>query len=99
MLGANIIKVKLPTNHLEREKIENIESLSKRIEYIKKSCFAGKRIVVFSGGKSKSVDDIYNEAKEIKQGGGNGSIIGRNTFQRKKEDALSMLKDIINIYA
>ncbi|WP_343288632.1 class I fructose-bisphosphate aldolase [Wolbachia endosymbiont of Encarsia formosa] len=99
LLGANIIKVKLPTNHLEREKIENIESLSKRIEYIKKSCFAGKRIVVFSGGESKSVDDIYNEAKEIKQGGGNGSIIGRNTFQRKKEDALSMLKDIINIYA
>ncbi len=45
------------------------------------------------------MDDIYNEAKEIKQGGGNGSIIGRNTFQRKKEDALSMLKDIINIYA
>ncbi|WP_419215157.1 class I fructose-bisphosphate aldolase [Wolbachia endosymbiont of Rhagoletis cingulata] len=99
LLGANIIKVKLPTNHLEREKIENIESLSKRIEYIKKSCFSGKRIVVFSGGESKSVDDIYNEAKEIKQGGGNGSIIGRNTFQRKKEDALSMLKDIINIYA
>lgn len=99
LLGANIIKVKLPTNHLEKEKIENIESLSKRIEYIKKSCFAGKRIVVFSGGESKSVNDIYNEAKEIKQGGGNGSIIGRNTFQRKKEDALSMLKDIINIYA
>lgn len=99
LLGANIIKVKLPTNHLEREKIENIESLFKRIEYIKKSCFAGKRIVVFSGGESKSVDDIYNEAKEIKQGCGNGSIIGRNTFQRKREEALSMLKDIMNIYS
>lgn len=99
LLGANIIKVKLPTNHLEKEKIENVESLSKRIEYIKKSCFAGKRIVVFSGGESKSVNDICNEAKEIKQGGGNGSIIGRNTFQRKREEALSMLKDIMNIYA
>ncbi|OWZ25095.1 deoC/LacD aldolase family protein [Wolbachia endosymbiont of Wuchereria bancrofti] len=100
LLGANIIKVKLPTNHLEKEKIEagNIESLSKRIEYVRKSCFAGKRIVVFSGGESKSVNDIYNEAKEIKQGGGNGSIIGRNTFQRKKEEALSMLKDIMDIY-
>ncbi|UIP92569.1 class I fructose-bisphosphate aldolase [Wolbachia endosymbiont of Anopheles demeilloni] len=99
LLGANIIKVKLPTNHMEREKIENIESLFKRIEYIKKSCFAGKRIVVFSGGESKSVGDISSEVKEIKQGGGNGSIIGRNTFQRKREEALSMLKDIINIYA
>lgn len=101
LLGANVIKVKLPTKHVEKEKIEaeNIESLSKRIEYIKKSCFAGKRIVVFSGGESKLVDDIYNEAKEIKQGGGNGSIIGRNTFQRKKEEALSMLKGIMDIYS
>ncbi len=44
------------------------------------------------------MNDICNEAKEIKQGGGNGSIIGRNTFQRKKEEALSMLKDIMDIY-
>ncbi|MGL9732626.1 MAG: class I fructose-bisphosphate aldolase [Wolbachia sp.] len=100
LLGANIIKVKLPTNKLEKEKIEveNIDSLSKRIEYVKKSCFAGKRIVVFSGGELKSMNDICNEAKEIKQGGGNGSIIGRNTFQRKREEALSMLKYIMNIY-
>jgi class I fructose-bisphosphate aldolase len=100
LLGANIIKVKLPTKYLERERMEteNIESLSKRIEYVKRSCFAGKRIVVFSGGESKEVDDICNEAKEIKQGGGNGSIIGRNTFQCKREEALSMLKDIMDIY-
>ncbi|QKX01430.1 class I fructose-bisphosphate aldolase [Wolbachia endosymbiont of Cruorifilaria tuberocauda] len=101
LLGANIIKVKLPTMHLEKEKIktQNIESLSKRIEYVRKSCFEGKRIVIFSGGESKSVSDICNEAKEIKQGGGNGSIIGRNSFQRKREEALSMLKDIMDIYA
>lgn len=98
LLGANIIKVKLPSRHLEKEKIDDINSLSQRIAYIKKSCFAGKRIVVFSGGESKSVDDIYNEVREIKQGGGNGSIIGRNTFQRKREEALSMLKDIMDIY-
>ncbi|QKX02029.1 class I fructose-bisphosphate aldolase [Wolbachia endosymbiont of Dirofilaria (Dirofilaria) immitis] len=101
LLGANIIKVKLPTTHLEKEKIkaENIQSLSKRIEYVRKSCFAGKRILVFSGGETKSVNDICSEAKEIKQGGGNGSIIGRNSFQRKREEALSMLKDIMDIYA
>ncbi|CAG5057206.1 unnamed protein product [Parnassius apollo] len=101
LLSASIIKVKLPTKYLEREEIEteNIESLSKRItrKYVKRSCFAGKRIVVFSGGESKSVNEICNEAKEIKQGGGNGSIIGRNTFQRKREEALSMLKDIMDI--
>ena len=100
LLGANIIKVKLPTQRLEKEKVEpqNIKSLSQRIEYVKKSCFAGRRIVVFSGGEAKTVDDIYSEAKEIKQGDGNGSIIGRNTFQRKREDALSMLKGIMDIY-
>lgn len=98
LLGANIIKVKLPSQHLEKEKIDDINSLSQRIAYIKKSCFAGKRIVVFSGGESKSVDDIYHEVREIKQGGGNGSIIGRNTFQRKREEALSMLKDVMDIY-
>ncbi len=101
LLGANIIKVKLPTIHLEKEKIkvENIDSLSKRIKYVRKSCFAGKRIIVFSGGESKSANDIYNEAREIKHGGGNGSIIGRNSFQRKREEALSMLKDVMDIYA
>ncbi|MCV3769166.1 MAG: class I fructose-bisphosphate aldolase [Wolbachia pipientis] len=100
LLGANIIKVKLPTIHLEKEKIktENIKSLSKRIEYIKKSCFSGRRIVIFSGGESKSVNDICNEAKAIKQGGGDGSIIGRNSFQRNREEALSMLKKVIDIY-
>ncbi|MDG7056350.1 MAG: class I fructose-bisphosphate aldolase [Wolbachia endosymbiont of Meromenopon meropis] len=100
LLGANIIKVKLPSNQLEREKIEvrNIESLSKRIEYIKKSCFIGKRILLFSGGESKSTNDICNEIKEIKRGGGDGSIIGRNIFQRKKKEALSLLREIINIY-
>ncbi|WFW29518.1 MAG: class I fructose-bisphosphate aldolase [Wolbachia endosymbiont of Menacanthus eurysternus] len=101
LLGATIIKVKLPTNQLMKEKveIENIELLSRRISFIKKSCFAGRRIVVFSGGNSKSINDIYNDIKEIKKGGGDGSIIGRNTFQRKREEALSMLKDIMHIYS
>jgi class I fructose-bisphosphate aldolase len=34
----------------------------------------------------------------IRDGGGNGSIIGRNTFQRPKETALEMLNKIIDIY-
>ena len=32
------------------------------------------------------------------RGGGNGSIIGRNTFQRPKAEALAMLDEIIKIY-
>ena len=34
------------------------------------------------------------EIEQIRIGGGNGSIIGRNTFQRPKQDAISLLKEI-----
>ncbi len=31
-------------------------------------------------------------------GGGNGSIIGRNSFQRERGDALAMLGKLVDIY-
>jgi len=106
LLGAHIIKVKPPTDYLENsdakkvylEKKIPIDTLSQRIKHIKDSCFAGKRIVVFSGGANKSLESVYEEAQEIRNGGGNGSIIGRNSFQRPREEALKMLKNIIDIY-
>ena len=106
LLGAHIIKVKPPTSYLENteakkvylEKEIPISTLAERIAHVKQACFAGKRIVVFSGGANKSTDDIYEEVKEIRQGGGNGSIIGRNCFQRSRTDALVLLNKIIDIY-
>jgi class I fructose-bisphosphate aldolase len=62
------------------------------------SCVAGRRIVVFSGGAAKGADAVYQDARDIRDGGGNGSIIGRNTFQRPREEALAMLNRIIYIY-
>ena len=62
------------------------------------SCFDGRRIVVFSGGEAKDVKGILDEARAIRDGGGNGSIIGRNTFQRPRDEALAMLEEIIKIY-
>ena len=62
------------------------------------SCFAGRRIVVFSGGAAKGADAVYQDARDIRDGGGNGSIIGRNTFQRPREEALKMLDTLIKIY-
>lgn len=106
LIGAHIIKVKPPTTHLEqieakkvfeKEKIA-IANANDRIKNVVRACFNGRRIVVFSGGASKSLDDIYNEARAIRDGGGNGSIIGRNTFQRPKKEALEMLGKIVNIY-
>jgi len=106
LIGAHIIKVKPPTDAMFLEAAEkvylnqniDIASLSSRIKHVVQSCFNGRRIVVFSGGEAKDLDGIFNEVRAIRDGGGNGSIIGRNTFQRPREDALAMLDTIIKIY-
>jgi class I fructose-bisphosphate aldolase len=106
LLGAHIIKVKPPTSFLEqpeakkvyeKEKID-ISSGAARIRHVVQSCFNGRRIVVFSGGAAKGEEGIFEEARAIRDGGGNGSIIGRNTFQRPRADALKLLDSLIKIY-
>ncbi len=105
-LGAHIIKVKLPTDHLElpeakkvyEEKKIPIKTQAERVRHIMKSSFAGRRIVVFSGGATKSDEDVYEDARAIFEGGGNGSIMGRNAFQRPREEALEMLDKVMQIY-
>ncbi|MCE2510235.1 MAG: class I fructose-bisphosphate aldolase [Alphaproteobacteria bacterium] len=106
LLGANVVKVKLPTAHLElpaakkvyeAQKVD-ISTLAARVRHVVESCFGGRRLVVFSGGSSKDLDSLYEEARAIRDGGGTGSIIGRNTFQRPREEALKMLDTIIGIY-
>ena len=42
---------------------------------------------------------MYDEARGIRDGGGFGSIIGRNSFQRPRAEALEFLKTIMHIYA
>jgi class I fructose-bisphosphate aldolase len=106
LLGAHIIKVKPPTDFLELEAAKkvyeaqkiDIASAAARYRHVVQACFAGRRIVVFSGGEATGVDGVLNEARAIRDGGGNGSIIGRNTFQRARPDALKLLDSIIRIY-
>ena len=63
------------------------------------SCaFAGKRLVVFSGGEAKDTEGLLNEIRQIRDGGGSGSIIGRNSFRRPKHEALALLDEVIRIY-
>ena len=106
LMGAHIIKVKPPTNHVSLDaakktyadnKIDG-STLAKRVEHVMQASFGGKRIVVFSGGEAKGLDGLYEEIRGLRDGGANGSIIGRNTFQRPKKDALEMLSKIIDIY-
>ncbi|HKQ97538.1 MAG TPA: class I fructose-bisphosphate aldolase [Candidatus Polarisedimenticolia bacterium] len=106
-LGAHIIKVKLPSSHIaqeaarkvyEKEKIP-IESLAERVRHIVQCAFAGRRILIFSGGPAETDEKILSEVRAIRDGGGFGSIIGRNSFQRKRADALKLLDTIMKIYA
>jgi len=104
LLGAHIIKVKLPTADIEQKdavaayKDGDWSTQAARVAHVRQACFAGRRIVVFSGGATKGADAVYQDARDIRDGGGNGSIIGRNTFQRPREEALAMLAKIIRIY-
>jgi class I fructose-bisphosphate aldolase len=106
LVGAHIIKVKPPTSHIELEEAkkvyesENIPigKLSDRIRHVVQSCFQGRRLVVFSGGTAKDEDSLLKEIKDLYLGGASGSIIGRNSFQRKYDDALSLLNKITTIY-
>ncbi|MBQ4875362.1 MAG: class I fructose-bisphosphate aldolase [Rickettsiaceae bacterium H1] len=100
LLGGHIIKVKLPTDNIEYDQgcYLDVDSLKKRVRVIKQACFDNRRLVVFSGGKSKDEQSILSEVKAINLGGGDGSIIGRNSFQRSKEDAISLLDKISTIY-
>jgi class I fructose-bisphosphate aldolase len=106
MLGAHIIKVKPPTAFIEqpeakavyeKQKID-VSTLSARVAHVVQSCFNGRRIVVFSGGAAKGEKEILDEVRELNKGGANGSIMGRNAFQRPREEALKLLDSIVKIY-
>ena len=104
LLGAHIIKVKLPSAHIEQKDAQKSyegadwSAQAERVRHIVKSCFNGRRMVVFSGGAAKGADAVFQDARDIRDGGGNGSIIGRNAFQRSREDALEMLDRLVRIY-
>ncbi len=106
LLGAHIIKIKLSTDHLslpeakkvyQSEKID-IATQAARVRHCVNSALGGRRLTVFSGGAAKGADAVYDDARAIRDGGGNGSIIGRNSFQRDREDALAMLGKLVEIY-
>jgi class I fructose-bisphosphate aldolase len=106
-LGAHIVKVKPPTEHIavdaakkaiEKAKIP-LGTLADRIRHVVRGSFNGRRIVIFSGGEAKETSQILSEIKSIHDGGGFGSIVGRNAFQRPRAEGVALLKSIIDIYS
>lgn len=106
LLGAHIIKVKPPTEKLglseakkvyEAQKLD-MSTLDKRIDHVMQACFNKRRLVVFSGGEAKDTPSLLAEIKAMAAGGASGSIMGRNAFQRPRDEALKLLSDIVDIY-
>ena len=103
-LGAHVVKIKPPTQHIEQDAARkayegvSIGTLAERVRHVVQSAFNGKRIVIFSGGEAKGTDEVLAEIRGLKEGGAFGSIVGRNAFQRKKSDAVKLLRDIMDIY-
>ncbi len=106
-LGANIIKVKPPTAFLEQAEAKKvyeaqgikIGTMAERIRHVVQSSFNGKRVVIFSGGDAKATPDLLEEVKQIAQGGGFGSIMGRNAFQRPKKESIELLHNVMEAFA
>ena len=107
LMGAHIIKVKPPTEVVSLEAAKktyatqniDISTLAARVKHVVQCCFNGRRIVVFSGGEfGGDVNTLYDGIRGVYQGGANGSIIGRNTFQRPRDEALALLDGIIGIF-
>jgi class I fructose-bisphosphate aldolase len=106
-LGAHIIKVKLPSDHIEQDAARKayesakvpIGALADRVRHVVQSSFDGRRIVIFSGGAKVADEAVFDEARAIRDGGGFGSIIGRNSFQRPRKEAVKFLQNVIGIYS
>ncbi len=106
LLGAHIIKVKPPTEALEldaaakvyRDREIPVDTLAARTAHVVQSCFNGRRMVVFSGGEARDTEGLLNEIRQLRDGGATGSIVGRNAFQRPREEALELLGRIVDIY-
>ncbi len=104
LLGAHVVKVKVPSAHIEMKEHKTIydnvkkDTVKDRIKHVVDCCFKGKRMVIFSGGEPKDDQSLLSEIKEIHEGGGFGSIIGRNVFKREKNNAIKILNEITKIY-
>ncbi len=105
-LGAHVIKVKPPTEHIEFEDSKKVyakypvklENLADRTKHVIDNTFGGKRVVIFSGGEAKSTEAVLEDVRQMAKGGSFGSIMGRNAFQRPRAEGLALLNDVIKIF-
>jgi class I fructose-bisphosphate aldolase len=106
-MGAHIIKVKPPNSTVHTKEAKavyekagtKLETLADRVRVVTRAAFNGHRIVIFSGGEAKDTASVLEDVKQIAAGGGFGSIMGRNSFQRPKADAIQLLSQVMEAFA
>src|SRR5207302_663207 len=70
-LGAHVIKVKLPSAHLEQAAAKKvyvstqvpIGTLAERVRHVVQAAFNGRRIVIFSGGAANKDEAVFDEVR------------------------------------
>jgi len=105
-LGAHVVKVKPPKDFVEQAEAKKVfekygiptKTMADRVKHVIQSSFNGKRIVIFSGGETKSTDELLEDVRGIAAGGGFGSIMGRNAFQRPRAESLKLLADVMDVF-
>lgn len=105
-LGAHIVKVKPTIEHIEQDEAKKVfndhgirvDTLADRTRHLVDSCFHGKRVVICSGGATKGLKEVLDEARGLAQGGAFGSIMGRNAFQRPKKEAIELIHSVQDIF-
>lgn len=106
-MGAHIVKVKPPKALVELPEAKKVYeemripvgTLAERVRHVVQSAFDGKRILIFSGGEAKGTEALLEDVRALKEGGAYGSIMGRNAFQRPRAEALSLLSEVMKIFA
>ncbi len=76
-----------------------LDTLADRVKHVIQGAFGGRRIVIFSGGEAKGVDEVLEENRQTALGGGFGTIMGRNSFQRPHDEAVELLHKVMDIHA
>jgi class I fructose-bisphosphate aldolase len=105
-LGAHVVKIKPPKDVIEQPEAKKVfekfaiptKTLADRVRHCVESAFNGKRILIFSGGEAKGTDELLEDVRGIAAGGGFGSIMGRNAFQRPRADAIKLLSAVMEIF-
>jgi len=73
--------------------------MTERVRHVVQSAFDGRQIVIFSGGAWAEDEALFAEVRAVREGGGFGSIVGRNSFQRQRAESVAFLRQVRQLYA